>query len=633
MKKILLLIVFLSSISVFAGKDPKYPVSEISAELKKNAKAVVRENTISFTVESKGKGRMDVTSVVTIMNKSGDRYSKFIMSYNKFIKYRNIKATFYDQNGNEIKSLKKSDMIDIPAISGYSLYEDHRAIIYDPEIANYPYTAEYSYTVDFNGLFSYPDFEIFDDYNVSVEKAKFDIVVPNDIELKMYTQNIDVEPAIVNTDKSVTYSWDIKNKVAIEDEPYSLPFGNFEPRVCFAPSKFEIGGVDGSMNSWADFGKWISELNKGKNNLSPETQAKVKELVKDAETDFEKISILYSYLQNKTRYVNVAVGLGGWQPIDAQTVDRLSYGDCKALSNYMVSLLEIAGIKSHYTLVKAGGFAENVLDDFPMNQFNHAIVCVPMSNDTIWLECTSQRVPTGYLGDFTDDRHVLLIKNGDSDLVRTKIYDKDENCQKRTIRFNMNNQGEGSAEIKTTYHGLRVENVFHLLHADPEDVKRYLYDNLNLSNFNLVNFNYSLKDSIIPDIYETLNIHVKSYASVMGNRLIVPVNMIGKIERLPKKVANRTTDVYVRRSRMLVDSTDFVIPDGYSIESVPSDVEIKSKYGDYSLTFTTKDEIINCTRSYSLNKGDYPPQEYNDFRSFLEEISKADNLKFTLVKK
>src|SRR3546814_20146460 len=58
------------------------------------------------------------------------------------------------------------------------------------------------------------------------------------------------------------------------------------------------------------------------------------QLVSDADSDREKAARIYHYMQQKNRYVSIQVGIGGLQPMFAEEVDRLSYGDCKGLANY-----------------------------------------------------------------------------------------------------------------------------------------------------------------------------------------------------------------------------------------------------------------------------------------------------------
>ncbi len=71
------------------------------------------------------------------------------------------------------------------------------------------------------------------------------------------------------------------------------------------------------------------------------------------------------------------LGIGGYKPIAAEKVFSVNYGDCKALSNYMKAMLEVAGIKSN--LVVIGNGMPSLNRNFAsVNQANHMILCVPL---------------------------------------------------------------------------------------------------------------------------------------------------------------------------------------------------------------------------------------------------------------
>ncbi|MBI9053520.1 MAG: DUF3857 domain-containing protein [Bacteroidales bacterium] len=633
MNKILLILFGIALSISKLGAENKYPVSDIPSELTKNAKVVIRESIMNFTIQSTDNGKLEVKEVITIMNKSGLRYAMFIELYNKFHQVKNIKGTYYDKFGNVIKKLRRDDLINYPAIAGYSLFDDNRIMFYNPEIDAFPFTVEYSYTIDYDGFLSYPRWGMYDDYNISCQRKELTVTTSKGIKFREHYQNLDIKPTITNLPNSNTsHSWILSNIPAIKEEPFSPDLYSFSPSLILAPTNFRMQGYDGNMESWKDFGNWIYSLNKDREALPDETIIKILNLTKNAKTDKEKIEILYKYMQDKTRYVNVSIGIGGWQPFEAETVDRLSYGDCKALTNYMKSLLDHVGIQSYYTIVEAGSDAPNIISDFSMNQFNHAFLCVPQENDTIWLECTNQKIPAGYTGDFTDDRDVLIIKENNSELVHTKIYSIEENTQKRCIQFTLNEFGEGIADIKTKYIGLGTENVYYLIDAPHEDVKRYHYKHINIPDFTIESFNYTVDRKRIPIINETMKLEVKNFASAMGNHLIVPINLISKIEKLPRSIKDRNSEILIKRSNCKIDSINFMIPEGYVIENIPETTVISTKYGEYKTEIVKKEHSINYKRTLSMFKGNYPPEEYIDFRDFLSQISKADNAKFVLVK-
>ncbi len=117
------------------------------------------------------------------------------------------------------------------------------------------------------------------------------------------------------------------------------------PVLSITPTTFEVEGYKGEMNSWEALGKWQLLLNAGREELPAETQAKVRELVANIPSKEAKIKVLYEYMQSRTRYVGIQLGIGGWQPFPASKVDSKGYGDCKALSNYMKALLNVVGIE------------------------------------------------------------------------------------------------------------------------------------------------------------------------------------------------------------------------------------------------------------------------------------------------
>src|SRR6185437_13760781 len=132
--------------------------------------------------------------------------------------------------------------------------------------------------------------------------------------------------------------------------------------------------------------------------LPENTKLQIHALVDTITDVHRKVYALYRYLQKNTHYISVQFGIGGWQPFPADYVANKRYGDCKALSNYMVALLKEAGIKGKYVEIMAEKDAPPMIDKFSCSQFNHAISCVPLDKDTIWLECTNQTVSPGYMG-------------------------------------------------------------------------------------------------------------------------------------------------------------------------------------------------------------------------------------------
>jgi hypothetical protein len=612
--------------------DIKYSVADIPKELKENARSVIRNNEMVFEIKSVSNAVLKVTYAITILNKNGTDDALFHESYDKFSKISGVKGRVYDANGELIKKIPSDDIIDHSAISGYSTYEDRRAKFIDPKVLNVPFTVEYSYEKSFNELYIYPPWYPQEAYNVSVEKSSYKAIVPKKMTFRYFENKLPIKVKQTSEGDNNIYYWEVANLKAAEKEPFSVPSNEIFPYVLTAPSDFEFDGYKGNLSSWDQIGKWASDLSQGKDNLNEETIKTLQSLVANTNDDIEKTKKIYEYLQSRTRYVSIQIGIGGLQPFDASTVHRLAYGDCKALTNYLRAMLKAVGIDSKYCWVNAGERAPALIKDFPSDQFNHVFLCVPLKKDTLWLESTNQRNPFGYIGDFTDDRDVLLVDNEKSKIVHTKAYGLEDNKECRKSVVKLNSDGTGTAEIIANYKGMNYDKMEAVYYSDDNEKKRKISESIKFPSFQLASFSYKEHRDLMPSIDEKLQVNFENYLATMGSRQFLTLNFANRVENFPANVRSRKTDVMIWRPYVDIDTIIYQLPESLKPESIPNSVNIKNQFGEYHASAEFKDRQLYYIRSFQLNKGRYPASSYADFIDFLDKVSVADNAKCALIK-
>lgn len=444
--------------------------------------------------------------------------------------------------------------------------------------------------------------------------------------------NIVDSVGIVMEKNNKKYTWEINNHPAYEKEPYSAGFSDRAPGVILAPYTFKYEGHEGSMESWSSLGEWSYELIKERDSLPEETVTMIRERVAGIEEQEEIIREIYNYIQSRTRYVSIQLGIGGFQPFTAYEVDEKGYGDCKALTNYTKALLSAAGVKSYYSQVKSGRGEQDIYLDIPSNQFNHIILCVPLEHDTLWLECTSQEVPFGYIGNSTDNRHVLLITEEGGKIARTRVYKQDENRQIRNAEVILDDNGNGKATISTTYTGLQYDEVSSILNDSYEDKVKWYQRRLDIAGFHLNDFSHEVVKKQVPEVTAYLDLDLRNYASITGKRMFLPLNILSNYIHPPEKCRDRKSDVLLKTSFYDSDTIIYHLPETWQVEHITDDIQLVSPFGEYSSTISIEDKKLTYTRNYKRNSGRFPPDAYRELYDFLKKVYKADNAKAVLIR-
>ncbi|MEM8585422.1 MAG: DUF3857 domain-containing protein [Bacteroidota bacterium] len=627
------LILFAVPAVLCAQRTIGYQASAIPEELLEGATSVIRYEKQVFELIDDRRARVDFERVVTILDSDSDAYELYI-HHDPDIRVQQLQVTLYDASGRQIRRAKNDDINDVLAVGGGVFYGDSRYMHVDIRSAQVPYTLhfEYKLTVKDVGLFtSMPRWRP-QRYNQSVEFAEYEVVYPVDNEVFVEASLLS-EPEETLVDEKNALSYRLENVPAPDWEWSSPVLLTNLPYLFIGFDRFEVDGYSGSMRDWNSFGRFLFDLAKDRQELSPELKREVHELTQDLDSEDEKIAALYRFMQARTRYVAVMLGIGGWQPFDAQYVDENRYGECKALSNYMRSLLAEIGIESWPVAVY--GFDKPYYDvhaDYAANAFNHQMLYIP-SHD-MYLECTSSLDPVGYVPESSCNRQALLITPDGGRLHPMPIPQPDDNIAEQSITIKINADGEADLALSGHYTGAR-QDMLRYIHANKsqEEQLEFLHNRDYLPA--LQNAGYELVvDPDSPEANLEYSCRLDRYARKMGTRMFVPINRYFAFNDIPPADSERNFPIVLHRARRIVDTIRLELPEDMQIESLGEAVtEFSHDAGSYRSEIQQSENGVVWTRVLTLNPVELPAEAYEDLRDFYIQVGRADGRQLVLKEK
>jgi len=628
------IIFFVFLFSAFSQKV-EYSTLLIPDSLKQNANAIVRLDQIDITINSQRSISINQKRIVTVLNEKGLIAIDAIENYDKKKSIKHIEATVYDGMGNEIKKIKRKDFRDQCMIDGGTLFSDSRIIFLKYTPIQYPFTVVYECETESSTTAFIPPWYPLNRHFVAVEKGVLHVKYPNDLGFRKKEFNFSYFPIKKTIDSPTQLSYEVNSIVAQKEEYYSQDNYEIFPWVMMGVETFNLEGVDGSAKTWKEFGQWYSDkILSDTNELSDETKAKMIALVGSETDPIKKAKIIYDYVQQKSRYVSIQVGIGGYKPMPAKEVDRLGYGDCKALTNYTKALLNAVGVTSYNTILYGGRDKMDIESDFISIQGNHMILSIPVENSYVWLECTSQDIPFGYQANFTDDRNVLILKPSGGEIVRTKNYQDKDNLQYSKGSYTIAENGDFSGSLAITSEGSQYSQKYSIENESPTEKESHYKEYWgNINNLKIEKNNFS-NDKTQVRFTENLTVSAINYGTVLANKILFVVNAYNQNMDNIKRIRNRKTPFEIQRGYYDVDEIAIALPKGYAVETLPKDFALNSKFGEYKTEITTQDASnLVYKRSFLVKKGLYKNSEYEEYRLFMEQIAKNDNAKIIVNKK
>ncbi|MDP2424038.1 MAG: DUF3857 and transglutaminase domain-containing protein [Bacteroidales bacterium] len=189
---------------------------------------------------------------------------------------------------------------------------------------------------------------------------------------------------------------------------------------------------------WEAKSRWFYGVNEdyGSFEPTPETVAFVRELLNEAKTEMDSVSVLTHWVADNMRYSGISMGPGeGFTLHNTGMNFRDRCGVCKDKAALLISFLRIAGFESYAAMTMAG----SRIEDIPADHFNHSVTVVKLSDgkyhllDPTWVPFVRELWSSA-----EQQQHYLMGLPEGADLMATPISPPDNHY----LRIN------GTSELK-----------------------------------------------------------------------------------------------------------------------------------------------------------------------------------------
>jgi hypothetical protein len=591
-----------------------------------------------FILENENKANCLSTMSILIATEKGKEFGIINFTEDKYCKIKDIRAVIKDTSGNILKNLDKKDIITSNFHFGATLHSDDNIKHFEFVYSILPYIIEIEYRIELNTLFPMPHYARWQpQMEIPVKQSSFCLIEKDEIPYRQFSQGIDVQPSIKTDGSKKISTWELTNIPPLKKRTFMPPEEREKMLLCFAPLSFTIDNTTGSFRTWEHFGRWYLQLihNRNIDRLSEEVHKEISSLISNVNDPIVKIKLIYQYLQNNTRYVAIELGIGSWQPYTAEWVHENKFGDCKDLSNFMIALLKIADIKAYPVLIKTRNRGI-VRSEFPYNDFNHVIVCVPLEADTVWLECTADHLVAGELDYYDEGCQVLLLDETCGKVVTTPQSSSKDNTWNSMLQGRLSRNGAMDFNSSIVTRGNDKQYFIQLIkETKPTEqelvLKKYLCDNFVIGQLNTYQFVQSPNDSKCLTI--NLSGKMENVGRIMGKRIFLNANIFNTVRNNSFDEKDSTRSILFDYPCTKNDSITITLPISYEVESKPKDITIECPYGMYYTYTIVSGNKLTYIRKYELRMRYIPEDRYRDFLAFYKKVSEADTRNFIFVKK
>ncbi|MGA8620674.1 MAG: DUF3857 domain-containing protein [Candidatus Sulfotelmatobacter sp.] len=444
--------------------------------------------------------------------------------------------------------------------------------------------------------------------------------VPADRPLKLKNK-AGMDPKITEANGRRTYRW-TNSHLEREDDPKDKD--KTKKKKKSDPERPDVQLT--TFFSWEQIGRWYAGLDKDRRAPTPEVRAKADEVTKGLDNEMDKIQALYDYVAKNFRYVSLSLGLGRYQPHAASDVLHNQYGDCKDKHTLLASLLEAEGLHASSVLINS---TRKLDPDVPSpSQFDHVITMLPMGQNEVWMDTTSEVAPFRLLAYSLRNQLALVIPaDGTPHLEDTPADTPMPDSEISEVDGKVNHIGKLEAHVHYTFRGdeeLMLRSIFRRV---PEAQWQRVVENVNAG------MGGDITHLKISDPAATREPFTMSYDvskpnfldwSKKKSDLTLPLCQFN-LPDIGTGDDDSDTDVDSEALKLgpkaeYLYKIKLELPANYTAHA-PLPFSLKRDYADYQATYKLEGTTFTAARTLTMRQDELPAPRASDYQAFRHAVN------------
>jgi hypothetical protein len=388
------------------------------------------------------------------------------------------------------------------------------------------------------------------------------------------------------------------------------------------------------FNTLADQYGWYRTLVKDIQNDQSILKAKADDITKGLTADVDKIKAIFYWVQNNIRYIAFEDGVAGFRPDKAHEVLRKKYGDCKGMAHLTKELLKSLGYDARLTWIGTNHIAHDYSTP-NLSVDNHMICALNFQGKTYFLDATETYIGFNEYAERIQGRQVL-IEDGEK-YILTKVpsttFQQNLDVEKRKLTISGTDlNGDAENEWK----GEEKEYILSQLSSIKKDKSkeaftRFLSD--DNKDYMLTNVTTSNLDDIDKNLTAKYNISFKNAVSNFGKEYYVDLDFKKEYNDFTIDTAERTHDFWFYYKRNMQRETELTIPAGYTVTTLPPNVEIKNPDYEFVINYSQQKDKLVYKKTIIIKNPRLSKTRFAQWNKDIEKLKQSYNEQVVLTAK